>query len=265
MQSCNLTSIVRRNLCLAVLAISSAALAQPANGITLSLRTDRPDILMGEPLFVVLTALNNSKAQVHMRSDADAATRVLIAPDGARSERIPPIPVGDTAYFFQSIAAGSEETLRFVVTETADLRRPGRYRLIFEYPDLHASGEIEFTVRLYDQAALRARAGELYRSVVAADPYDAKGGLYELALAGIEAAVAKPFLCDILKLNRAAQPTVLRLEEIGDDESISCLIEALPASQGLHRDVIVGALTRLIKRAPDGAMKERIQQALQKQ
>jgi hypothetical protein len=167
-------------------------------------------------------------------------------------------------YFFQLIAVGSKDTFRFVIAETAELRRPGQYRLILEYSDLHASGELQFTVNLYDQAALRARAGELYRSVVA-NPYDTESGLSELAVAGIDPVVSKPFLCDILKLSRTVQPTVLRLEQIGDGESISCLIDAFPASRGLHRAVIEGALTRLIGRPPDSALKERMRQALQQQ
>jgi hypothetical protein len=155
--------------------------------------------------------------------------------------------------------------LQFVVTEAANLRRPGQYRLIFTYPDLQASGEFRFTVATYDLAALRARASELYRSVVLANPNDPKGNLYEVAVTGMDPSVSKPFLCAILKLNRPAQPTVLRLEEIGDNDSVGCLIDAFPASQGLHRQVIEGALRRLIKRAPDGALKTRMSGALEVQ
>jgi hypothetical protein len=267
MQYRTLSTIVLSNLrrWLAVLALGGVWAACADEGMTLSMRADRPEILMGEPLMVALTVVNNSKAEVVMRSDVDAPTRVLIAPDGARAERTPPVPAGDMGYFFQSIAVGSKDTFRFVIAETAELGRPGQYRLILEYSDLHASGELQFTVKLYDQVALRARASELYRSVAVADPYDVKGGLYEIALAGIDPAVARPFLCDILKLNRDAQPTVLRIEQIADEESVGCLIDALPASRGLHREVIVGALTRLIRRAPDSALKERTRQALQQQ
>jgi hypothetical protein len=267
MQYRTLPTIVLNSLrmCLAVVALSNVWVANAAEGITLSMRSDRAEILMGEPLVLALTVMNNSQSEVVVRSDADAPTRVLIAPDGARTERTPPAPVGDMGYFLHSIAVGSKDTFHFVVAETAELKRPGPYRLILEYSDLQASGELQFVILPYDQAALRARAGELYRSVVVADPYDAKSGLYELALAGIDPVVAKPFLCDVLKLNRPAQPTVLRLEKIADDDSISCLIDAVPASRGLDREVLVGALTRLIRRASDGAMKERMRHALQQQ
>jgi hypothetical protein len=110
---------------LALLALGLTCAASAAEGMTLTLRTDRPELVMGEPLLVELTALNDSKEEALIRTDWEAPNRVLIAPDGTRTLLVPPAPVGSSLYFYDKILVGSRKTLRSLVPEIADIKRPG--------------------------------------------------------------------------------------------------------------------------------------------
>jgi hypothetical protein len=226
---------------------------------------------MGEPLLAEVTALNTSDKEVLIRTDADGPKRFLIAADGTRTPLVPPTHVGDWAYFSEKIAVGAKTTLHFVVPEIADVKRAGKYRLVMEYEELNASGELSFVVKPYDREALRARASQLYQSAASASrsyqPPEVRKpdyGLGDAALATIDPAIAKSFLCDLMKLNR---PTAAaeRLEHIGDEESIRCLAGALSAAQGDWRDALTGSLSRLLRALPDGPSKESIEKALEQQ
>jgi len=245
-------------LVLVALAIGLTCSAVAADGIVLTLHTDRPELVMGEPLLVELTALNATDEEVLIRTDGEAPNRFLIAGDGTRTPLIPPEPVGSSLYFYDKIPVGSNKTLRFLVPEIAEVKRPGEYRLLVEYEDLHASGELKFAVKPYNQGALRARTAELYRAVVTGAEY----GFGPSAIMTIEPAIAKPFLCDLMKLTRSTAAPVYRLEQIGDEESIQCLIGAFPTAKGDLRDILTGALLRLLKDLPDGPSKENIKRAL---
>lgn len=258
MQHPNLSPIVLKCRCTSIagLALGLALLAYGAEGVTLTLRTDRPELVMGEPLLVELTALNGSDEEVMIRTDGKASSRVLVAPDGTRTALVPP-PVYDEFYTNDTILVGSKKTLRLLVAEVADVKRAGHYRLIVEYEDLNASAELAFVVRPYDVEALRARASELYHSATTGGEY----GFGYLALAAIEPTIAEPLLCDLMKLNRPPVP-VYRLEQIGDDASVRCLVGAFPTAKGDLRESLKGALIRLLRTLPDGPSKESIRTSL---
>ena len=259
-----------RRMCLAALLFGLACVSAGAQGITLTLRTERPELVMGEPLLVEVTALNNSGRDVLIRNDWESPNRFLIAPDGTRTPLVPPAHVGDWGYFLRKIAVGTKESLYFVVPEIANVKRPGQYRLVMEYEDLNASGEVAFVVKPYDQGALRARASQLYQSATAtqlsvyrpgASARHADYDLGDSALAAVDPTVAKPFLCNLMKLN-SPTAAIPRLEQIGDEESVQCLIDAFPAAKGDLRDLLDGTLVRLLRTLPDGETKDNVKRAL---
>jgi hypothetical protein len=86
--------------------------------------------------------------------------------------------------------------------------------------------------------------------------------LNEAALAALDPTVSKPLLLDILRQDRLVIRTPLKIEEIGDCDSVGCLIEVLPMTWGNQRAVVIGALGRLQLRTTDVNLLKRIQQAL---
>jgi hypothetical protein len=262
MQHPNLSSIVisNRYFFMGALALGLTCLADGAEGVTLTLRTDRPELVMGEPLLVELTALNSSSQEVLIRTDGKASSRILIAADGTQTALVFP-PVLTEFYSNDLILVGSKKTLRFLVPEIAEVKRAGEYRLIVEYEDLHASGELQFAIKPYDKESLRARAAELYRAATTG----AEFGFGPNALVTVDPAIAEPFLCDLMKLNRWGTSPILRLEEIGDEESVRCLIDSYPATKADDREILTGTLIRLLRRLPDGATKDNVKKALRQQ
>jgi hypothetical protein len=61
---------------MAALALGLACVTAGAQDITLTLRTDRPELVMGEPLLVEVTVLNTSDQDVLIRTDADAVSEM---------------------------------------------------------------------------------------------------------------------------------------------------------------------------------------------
>lgn len=202
------------------------------NAITLSASADGSTIIVGEPLFVTVKLLNSSASPKVWRIDGDGLRRSIIAPDGTRTERNPPEMTGDGGFFSREVKPGLEDAIRFVAVETAQLTQPGTYKMAVEYPPLHASGELWFTVKPYDLSALRVRAQQMRD--LARLPNE-EGGLNQVALTTVDPGVSKRLLCDILKQDRMAILAPRRMEEIGDADSVGCLIEALPTARGNQR------------------------------
>jgi hypothetical protein len=229
------------------------------NAIKLSASADGPTIIAGEPLFVTVKLLNSSTAPKLWRIDGDGLRRTIIAPDGTRTERDPPEMTGDGGFFSREVKPGSEDAIRFVAAETVQLTQSGAYKMTVEYPPLHASGELWFTVKPYDLSALRVRAEQM-RDLARSS--NEEGGLNQVALTALDPGVSKLLLCDILKQDRMAILAPRRMEEIGDADSVGCLIEVLPVTRGNQRAVVIGALRRLELGTTDGDLVKKIQKAL---
>jgi hypothetical protein len=246
--------------CIAMATLSALVGAAPAPSVSIVVSAPRPSILAGEPLFLTLTLKNMSTEKLLLRSDPDSFARVSVAPNGERTVWTAPPPEGDTGTFFKEVAPGEQETIKMVATETSRLTLPGQYRMTVEYVPLRASGVVDFNVQSFDEGALRARADAIHEAAVTL--HDAEGGLNETALSTIEPEVARPFLCDVLKRKPDAVTTARKLEELADSDSIGCLIQVLPNSQGLQREVIIGALRTTMGRVQDDDLREKIGRAL---
>ena len=149
MQRSNFSTVGLRYLFMySFLGLSFATcVADAGDMIILTLQAARPELSMGEPLLLDLTVANSTNGEIKIRTDGDAPIRFILAPDGTRTELVPLAPAGAALYFYKKIPMGSLDTLRFIVPEIAHLKKSGRYRLILEYEDLHASGELQFVIK----------------------------------------------------------------------------------------------------------------------
>ena len=166
---------------------------------------------------------------------------------------------GTGAFSTIEVAPGAAQTVRFTATETIRLSKPGEYRMTLEYPPLGIFGELLFTVKPYDRAALRVRAEELRDRLLGRDD---EWELDEVALAAMDPSITTPLICDLLLQNRVSLLLPRRLEEIGDAQSVNCLIAALPGSAGMQRESITWGLKRLLSRVKDNDLRMRIRGAL---
>jgi hypothetical protein len=220
---------------------------------------DRPTVVAGDPLMVTVTITNHSSTKLLVRTDGDGILRSIVGPEGARAEYDNANPPGDSTVFLNEVAPGTAQTVRFTATETIRLSRPGEYRMTLEYPPLGISGELLFTVKPYDRAALRVRAEELHDRLLGPDD---EWELDEVALTAMDPSITKPLICDLLLQNHMSLLLPRRLEEIGDAQSVNCLIAALPRSVGMQREAMTWGLKRLLSKVKDTDLRERIREAL---
>ena len=220
---------------------------------------DRPTVLAGEPLMVTVTITNHSSTKLLVRTDGDGILRTIAGPQGARAEYANQNPGGDRGFFYNEVAPGAAQTVRFTATETIRLSKPGEYRMTLEYPPLGIFGELLFTVKPYDRAALLVRAEEMRDRLLS---HDDEGGFNEVALTAMDPSITTPLLCDLLLQNHVSLLLPRRLEEIGDAQSVNCLIAALPGSAGMQRESITWGLKRLLSKVKDTDLREKIRGAL---
>jgi hypothetical protein len=208
---------------------------------------------------VTVTITNHSSSKLLVRTDGDGLLRTIAGPEGAHAEYDNANPPGDSAVFLNEVLPGAAHTVRFTATETIRVSKPGDYRMTLEYPPLGITGELLFTVKPYDRAALRVRAEELRDRILSGTD---EGGLNEVALAAMDASITTPLICDLLLRDRISLLLLRRLEEIGDAQSVNCLIAALPRSVGMQREFIGYALRRLSSQVKDTYLLERIRGVL---
>jgi hypothetical protein len=238
-----------------------SASAQPPS-ITLVATAETREILQGEPLIISVTLKNFTMVDVFIRWDAIAFDRVTTGPIDFPIISTPPQTNPDSGFGVAAISPRTEKSIRFVARETALIQNAGEYQMKVRYAPLQLATDLKFTVKPHDSSALRARAYELLGD--AADPRAQNHSLALEVLEAINPTIAKPLLCDLLGRNPLAHSVPLRLEELGDTESIDCLVDALPAAQGLQKQVIAGALERLSRNTQDGELRQKLLRALER-
>ncbi len=243
----------------ALLLCCSSILCAQTPDVLVTAIADRPTVMAGDPLMVTVTITNHSSIKLLVRTDGDGLLRTIAGPEGARAEYDNENPGGDSGFFYNEVAPGAAQTVRFTATETIRLSKPGNYRMVLEYPPLGIFGELLFTVKPYDRAALRVRAEELRDRLLGRDD---EWELDEVALTAMDPSITTPLICDLLLHNRVSLLLPRRLEEIGDAQSVNCLIAALPGSAGMQRESITWGLKRLSSKVKDTDLRERIRGVL---
>jgi hypothetical protein len=244
-----------------LLVVFVLALELQGAGAALSVRAEKTTILVGEPLLVTVTVANSSDVELLLPDDAEAYRRVTAGPGIAIQSPSRPTPPDD-GYFAMRAVPGQEASVRIVADETAQLRRPGEYKMTVLFQPLGLSGDLTFTVIPRDTSALGRRADELYDSAVGMDVGEAR--LARTALAAMDPDVSAPRLCAVLKMNPDALDTQLsrRLEEMPNPGVVNCLIDDLPRTRGVARATRTSALKRISEKTPEGPLREKIRQAL---
>jgi hypothetical protein len=234
--------------------------AQPPT-VTIALSAERKVIIAGEPLVLSITLTNSSAKEVAWQTDTRAIRRTTVGPNDLKIVSLSAPKSGDAAVFYRKVGPAERDTIVLVAKETAQIGQPGEYRITVEYAPLSVSAGLDFTVQPYDSSSLRTRALEVlepagnWRSSESAKNLD--------ILEALDPAVAKPFLCDVMRRNSESYSVAIRLEEIGDAESVSCLIDVLGGSRGLQREVIISSLKRLIVKTPDETLRDRMKRSLE--
>jgi hypothetical protein len=252
-----MTAVIHANL----LAVLVLAVELQGTGATVSVRAARPAILAGEPLLLTVTVRNFSDAEVLLPDDAHMFPRTTTGPGLAvQSPPRPALP--DYGYGVMRAAAGEEKSVRIVAEETAQLRRPGEYRMTVLFPPLGLSSDLSFTVLPGGPTALGRRADELYSMAIGGDVGEAL--LARTALAAMDPDVSAPRLCAVLKMNPDALDTKLssKLEQIASPSIVGCLIDILPGSRGVARSMVASALKRIAGKTTEVTLREKIQRAL---
>lgn len=263
MQRTNITAIARWAILWLLVCGCSASFAEPVEGVSTTAEPDRPRMYIGEPLIIHVTVTNSSDADFVRKSNADnAATRILVAPDGRISVRREPPLHGDSAFWEDRVAPGTKRRFSFVAEESLRVTSAGDYRMALEYGGSNPSLEVRFSYKPADQSELRRRALDLYQDV--SSNRNNSGQVSELALSLFEPSISSPLLCELIKANRASQISVLQLQRLNDEDATICLIEALPRSQGVLREFLVGSLSGLVQseRLSD-AVRGRVARALE--
>jgi hypothetical protein len=219
------------------------ATASPAEGGEFSAVPERPQIVRGEPLILRISLGNPSDGKVLIAMEPSWIERVTSAADG-RSVRGPAQRPGENPLVF-SIAIEPHEfrEIRVAAVETALLQEPGPYTMSVRMKALHGVATVQFVVLPYDASALEMRASELANQVVRQNDLEA-----EKALESMPGNIAEPYICNVLKTDAVALSSgVPRLEELGTPESVSCLVDLLPAYTGPYRLLLANALRRVEK------------------
>jgi hypothetical protein len=135
---------------------------------------------------VIVTVKNLSSSDMNLTDDTYAFPRVVT---GSGIEiRSEPSPLFQSGGLSAVTKPGEAASVTIVAMETAQLRRPGEYRMTVTVPHLDLSSDLSFTVLPANPAALARRADEFYDLTV---------GVSQEAHRGMEAlvAMAQEFRC----------------------------------------------------------------------
>jgi hypothetical protein len=244
-----------------VVVFAACSLAFAASNAVLSARPDKPAILAGEPLMVILTVKNLSGSDIGLTGDPYDFPRVVT---GAGVElRSEPFPLLEQGRVVAAVAKpGEVASVTIVAMETAQLRRPGEYRMTVTVPRLDLSSDLSFTVLPANPAALARRADEFYDLTVGVSLESQRA---MRALEAMAPGVSVPRLCAVLRRYSGWLGGLLsyRLVQIGSPEVVDCLIEILPGIRdAVSAASAVNSLERIAKKTTDPALREKIQRAL---
>lgn len=218
---------------------------------------ERAQVVSGEPVLLRISISNLSSRRLLIAMDPSWMERVTRGADG-RTVRWPTQPAPQNPLVFSvAIEPHQSRGIKIAAVETAQLREPGPYTTSARIVALQQAVSVQFVVLPYDAPALKMRAGQFADQAVRQNDLEA-----EKALEAMPADLAEPYVCSVLKANEVALSTgVPWLEKMRTSESISCLVDLLPAYTGPYRLLLVNAL-RKAEKTGNVALRMKIDAAL---
>jgi hypothetical protein len=237
-----------------VLMLTSAYIPA-AEVITLSVSTQTPEVVLGQPALLDLRVRNDSDRPVQITRSNEGIRVTVTDPFGhvAKGPRSRP-PDGQ---FGIEIKPGGDESLIVAAIDLAAASIPGEYTVTVDLPELKANANLKILVKPWDSNTFSAWASELTRGIIAhsqADPIEAAK-----ALLSVEARRSEPYACQLaIESQDVMAIAVTRLQESGSSRAVDCLIEALSGYQGIHRQFIESALRKIAQKTSDATVRKRI-------
>ena len=222
---------------------------------TLSLSTQTPEVVLGQPALLDLRVRNDSGRPVQVLRSDEGLQVTVTDPMGhlARTPRSRPPEV----QFGIEIQPGGEESLVVAAIDLAAASIPGEYTVAVDLPELKASASLKILVKPWDTNAFSAWASEMTRGIIAHSQADAVEAAK--ALLSVQGGRSEPYACKLaIESQDVMAMAVTKLQEIGSNQAANCLIEALPSYEGIHKQFIESALHRIAQKTSDSNVRKRI-------